>query len=105
MSEITLPLPCIVCNKKLEHATRLSEGVTPKYNQPGHGLSFVGHGAYGSAFDPMKSNTALVITVCDECLSNKGKEGVVMLMTEPRAVIPTPSYVPYDSDASGWPES
>lgn len=103
--EITLPLPCIVCNKTMEPAIRLSDGVNPKYNQPGNGLSFVGHGSYGSAFDPMKSNVALVITVCDDCLAAKGKQNVVLLMTEPRAVIPTPTYTPYSSDTSEWPDS
>lgn len=105
MSEITLPLPCIVCDKAMEPAVRMLNGTTPTRNQPGDGLSFVGHGAYGSAFDPMESNQTLVITVCDDCLSAKGKQNAVLLMTEPRVVIPDPTYVPYGSNPSGQPES
>lgn len=72
MQELTpeqrLDLPCIVCGRTLENATRMPDGTGLNYNQPSEGLAFRSHGAYGStAFDPMDGHY-LEINICDTCL-------------------------------------
>jgi hypothetical protein len=91
ISDLTFPLPCIVCSKKLEPAFRGDTQST----QPVSGLGFVGQGAYGSDFDPMDGRLSLIINVCDDCLKSKGEEGSVVMMTQERPTYPTPSFTPY----------
>jgi hypothetical protein len=55
----------------------------------------VGHGAYGSDFDPMDGRLSLIINVCDECLKIKGEEGSVVIMSQERAVLPKPTFEAY----------
>ncbi|HWP61379.1 MAG TPA: hypothetical protein VN495_02150 [Candidatus Paceibacterota bacterium] len=63
-------LPCIVCEKVLEN-------IADSCNQPDNGLEFTTPGHYGStAFDPMNEEQ-LIIDICDDCLSQAGRKGLV----------------------------
>ena len=90
ISDVTFPLPCIVCGKKLEPAFK-GEPAT----QPFHGLCFEAQGAYGSDFDPMDGRLSLIINVCDDCLESKGRQGVVVMVTQERAKLPAPTFESY----------
>lgn len=83
-----MPLPCIVCNKTLEPVFN----GTQETNQPVHGLGFVGHGAYGSNFDPMDGRLSLIISVCDDCLKTKGEDGSVVMLTQEPPRYPKPKF-------------
>jgi hypothetical protein len=91
ISDVTLPLPCIVCSKKLEPAFRGDSTST----QPLNALAFEGRGAYGSEFDPMDGRLSLLINVCDECLKTKGEEGSVVMVTQERPKLPAPTFEAY----------
>lgn len=88
ISEIALPLPCIVCDKELRPAFKGNQ----ETNQPVSGLGFVGHGAYGSNFDPMDGRLSLIISVCDDCLKLKGETGSVVMMTQEPPRYPKPKF-------------
>jgi hypothetical protein len=73
MNEESEPLKCIVCDKQLEP---VGGGAV---NQPYGGTVFTSNGHYGSTvFDPMDGVTFLEITVCDDCLKDKGVLGQVL---------------------------
>lgn len=84
ISDLSFPLPCLVCGKKLEPAFKGDK----ESNQPLHALEFVGQGAYGSNFDPMDGRLSLIINVCDDCLKAKGEEGSVVMMTQEKPKYP-----------------
>lgn len=70
MSEFALP--CLICDKRLRNA------VSDSTNQPDEGTAFDTQGHYGSTvFDPM-DGTFIEISICDECLVKKGREGKVL---------------------------
>lgn len=93
ISEVHLPLPCIVCDKALEPAFKGAQ----ENNQPVHGLGFVGHGAYGSNFDPMDGRFSLLISVCDDCLKLKGEAGSVVMLTQEPPRYPKAKFTAYKS--------
>lgn len=65
-----VPAPCIVCGVT-------PEPVEPGSNQPYAATEFQTFGHYGSTvFDPMDSDEALTINVCDACLSERSSRVV-----------------------------
>lgn len=63
---------CIVCKKDLENIDNENNGM-----QPSKGLAFQTQGHYGTTvFDPMDGST-LEITVCDPCMTDARKAGIV----------------------------
>lgn len=94
ISDLTFPLPCIVCDKKLESAFPGAKEST----QPLHALGFVGHGAYGSNFDPMDGRLSLLINVCDDCLKAKGEAGSVIMATQEPPRYPKVKFTPYRAE-------
>jgi hypothetical protein len=88
-TELSWPLPCIVCGRKLEP---VSAEHIPK--QPYAGTTFISHGQYGSTvFDEM-DRTFLELNVCDPCLVAAAKRGVVAHGT----AVP----VRYDTEYEPW---
>lgn len=66
--------PCFKCNKPME---RVFDGGWEL--QPNDGLHFDTTGAYGSTkFDPM-DGSSLNIIICDDCIVEGAKQGLVML--------------------------
>lgn len=64
--------PCIICGKELENVDVAST------NQPSEGLNFYSHGQYGTTvFDPMNGEY-LEINICDTCIVEKAKQGLVL---------------------------
>lgn len=61
--QATEPVPCLVCGKNLKP-------VDPGSTQPVGALMFLGHGQYGSDFDPF-DGTELQVNVCDPCLRER----------------------------------
>jgi hypothetical protein len=69
-------VPCICCGKKLE-------ADDPRDNQPRKGLAFQSHGHWPSTlFDPM-DGTYLEVNICDGCLLEKAKDGLVLVGKPP----------------------
>lgn len=70
-------LPCIKCEKPLDSAIP----DTKDTNQPSGGTAFYSHGHYGSMWDPMPfaGSQFLEVNVCDECLTQAGRDGRVFL--------------------------
>lgn len=95
MSELSKPLPCLVCGEQSESVSETSP------MQPHGGLVFDAAGAYGSQFDPMSRYHSLVIVVCDACIDAKAEEGRVSLRKGERPVAPKTTFVPYDPK-QGW---
>lgn len=70
MSEAPKMLTCIKCEKQLQN---ISDGC----HQPNDGLGFHTRGAYGSTyFDPM-DGSYLEVTICDECVEEADKRGII----------------------------
>lgn len=69
-------MPCIACRKPLEDAMPdPSQG-----NQPYPGLEFTSRGHYGSTIFDMEPG-ALVVNVCDECVTVASRDGLVRRRT------------------------
>lgn len=86
-------VPCLVCNKVLDNVMEDAE------NQPYEGTSFETHGHYGStSFDPM-NGSLLEINICDECLTQAGKNGKVLWRREANALVGAP---PWPTSIFGW---
>lgn len=64
-----MELKCFACGR---------DGI---YDEEGcsDGQIFIGHGGYGSDFDPMDRRRFLKIIVCNECLRNMAAEGRILL--------------------------
>lgn len=71
--ELSWPLPCIKCGRKLEpvHADHVPR-------QPYAGTTFVSHGQYGSTvFEPNSPRVFLEINVCDTCMCECARDGSI----------------------------
>lgn len=82
---------CISCSVELEPAFSDMPD-----RQPSGGLTFKGHGAYGSTvFDPWDS-TYLEIHLCDQCLKHFAKRGLISLVKPVFAREPEPTVEPWN---------
>lgn len=87
-------LPCICCGKALQPAYGTEEIHT---NQPTDGLCFVTSGHYGSTvFDLCPGY--LEISVCDDCVRAKTKEGFVAHIVKQRQTTEIVSVLPFDPE-------
>ena len=67
---------CIVCKETLSNIDETG-------NQPDEGLEFTSYGHYGSTvFDPA-DGTALVVNICDRCLTEARGVGAVLFINAP----------------------
>lgn len=77
----TAMVPCIVCDKELQNVESTCT------NQPYKGTAFTSNGHYGStSFDPM-NGSMIEINICDDCLSEKGKDNKVLWRREANALV------------------
>lgn len=76
--EDQLDISCIVCHKHLEQAFAAPGN---DYFQPGGAVAFSGSGHYGSDYD---MSVELLISVCDECLTNALDAGRVFTHEKPK---------------------
>ena len=96
------PLPCICCNKALKPAcppAEDSEGLST--NQPYAGTCFETSGHYGSTIFDMCAGF-LQISVCDDCIRSKAKEGLVAHIHTRRPRTEVVSVLPFDPDRTEW---
>jgi hypothetical protein len=83
MADIVAPPPCVLCGKPLKSAIAGPDG-----NLPLDATIFISHGNYGSTvFDPM-DGSALIVNICDGCLSTAQVQGRVLF--SPRPPLPPP---------------
>lgn len=81
--------PCIICGKTAEIDRHMI-----RYNV----MLFTSPGGYGSNYDPVSNRRSLVITLCDECVENKARDGFVQEVT--RTPVPDKyEYQDYNPDA------
>ena len=85
------PLACFRCGKQIEREP-FTGGLL-------RGMSFTSHGGYGSAaYDSCDPRGHLRIDVCDECVTERGNQGAVLMAT----VIPKPAEVRYAPWKDPW---
>lgn len=69
---MTDDIHCIRCDRVLRNFMAANKGM-----QPSNGLAFLSYGHYGSTyFDPM-DRTYIEISVCDQCLEDADRRGLV----------------------------
>jgi hypothetical protein len=76
----THALPCIVCAEPLRRVESGGRGQQPR--QPSGGVSFYGHGGYGSRHDL----DHFLISVCDQCLIDHAQSESIMADQSPAAI-------------------
>lgn len=64
-------LHCICCCREMDNI------MAGKGHQPNDGLSFHTYGHYGSTFFDLLDGSAIQIAVCDECLEEADKKGLI----------------------------
>lgn len=83
-------LQCFKCEKQLNN-------IDPDGNQPSSGTEFSTHGHYGSAVTDTMDGIGFAINVCDECVREAAKRGLVLRVypakAQPR---PMPTYKVWD---------
>lgn len=67
---------CVLCKKPLENCD-------PEGNQPMGGTEFATFGHYGSAVTDHMDGTGYAINVCDPCLRDAGRAGLVLRIYPP----------------------
>lgn len=78
-------LPCIKCGRVLENSSVGEK--RPLANQPNDGISFNTNGHYGTTvFDPM-DGSFIEINICDPCISQASREGLVLHVSCRRLVV------------------
>ncbi len=71
---------CIKCNGTMINIAEIGL-------QPIGGLAFVTHGHYGSTyFDPMDAQSYLEIALCDDCVRDAERTGIIHREEPPRKI-------------------
>ncbi len=91
-----MTLPCIVCDKKLAHATVADTTV----NLPWGANIFKSYGHYGAtAFDNLRDEY-LEVNICTACLETAAESGRVYLVKPGYQAPPPASYILWRPDSS-----